>query len=101
MEQVCEALQVSVTLVGSQRVKNNLSDFGAGAGLTLLLLAGWWDKISYPCLIQQLPCQLLGTLYQGCKGHRGSPQPGREVSSHCPEWGWPELPSARALPSSA
>lgn len=67
MEQVCEALQVSVTPVVSQRVKNNLSDFGAGADLTLLLSAGQWDRISYP----PLPYQLLGILYQGCKGHRG------------------------------
>lgn len=40
VEQVCEALQVSVTPVGSQRVKNNQPDFGAGASLTLLLSAG-------------------------------------------------------------
>lgn len=37
VEQVCEALQVSLNPVGSQRLKNNPSYFGAGAGLTLLL----------------------------------------------------------------
>lgn len=39
VEQVCEALQVSVVPVWSQRVKTNPPDFGTGASLTLLLLA--------------------------------------------------------------
>lgn len=72
VEQVCEALQVSVTPVESQRVKNNPTDFGAGAGLTLSLSAGLWGRVFYPCLAQRLSCQLLGTSYQG-KGHQGHP----------------------------
>lgn len=70
VEQVCEALQVSVTPVGSQRVKNNLSDLGAGAGLTLSLSGRLWGRIFYPRLAQRLSSQLLGTFHQG-KGHQG------------------------------
>lgn len=58
VEQVCEALQVRVTPVGLQRVKNNLYNFGAEADLILLFSAGQWGGISPSPLAQQPPCHL-------------------------------------------
>lgn len=102
VEQVCEALQVRVTPEGSQRVKNNLYNFGAGADLTLLFSAGQWGRISHSPLAQQLPCQLPD--HWDCTRDArdsGATRAWQRSVFTWPEQGWPELPSARALSSSA
>lgn len=102
VEQVCEALQVRVTPVESQRVKNNMHNFGAGPDLTLLFSGGQGAGFPTHSWPSSCPASSQTTgIVPGLQGTRGPPEPGREGSSHCPEQGWPELHSARALSSSA
>lgn len=94
VEQVCEALQVSVIPVRPQRVK------------TICLILG--QELARPSCswlddgtgFSTHPCRLLGTSLQGPPGSRVTTAwQGNVLVLCCPEQGWPELPSASALPS--
>lgn len=73
VEQVCEALQVRVTPVGSQRLKNNLYNLGGRNRLDPSILC-WtvgqdFPLIPGPAAARPTPRPL--GLYQGCEGQWG------------------------------
>lgn len=77
-------------------------NFGAGPDLTLLFSAGHGAGFPTHPWPSSCPASSQTTgIVPGLQGTVGPPEPGREVSSHSPEQGWPEVHSPRALSSSA